>query len=266
MANVTFAGLYGELDVFDPEAEGIEIWRDTLRRDQRQRGLRLPPSAAAGYRLDLYRTPQGTWIVHRYRLLQPPSERAFLPIVNADFYAGRPYIETTHEFAAESYAIMGLPISEALARDIQAARQPEPQAHSLAGPATHALPGEKAKKPTPTKPPRGMKQPSDRAFAAYRLVKVVGKTQAEVGERLRVKQCTVSRWVTATGKWIEAGNVLPPEMRAEPARRKPMAMDPSKLDQGPRLDRRGNPGRGKKTGAALHKVASYVRPRITFFP
>ena len=62
----------------------------------------------------------------------------------------------------------------------------------------------------------------------------------ERGKRLWTRRIPSGRWVP--------GNVLPAEMRAEPARRKPIVMDPSKLDQGPRLDRRGHPGRRKGDG------------------
>jgi transposase-like protein len=83
-----------------------------------------------------------------------------------------------------------------------------------------------------------LKQPPNHAFAAYRAVKLAGQDQAEVARELGVHQSTISRWVVSVAKWIEAGKVLPAEMRVDPPRRKPMSMDPSKLDQGPRLDRR----------------------------
>jgi hypothetical protein len=108
--------------------------------------------------------------------------------------------------------------------------------------------GEDTNPPPPAETPKGLKEPSARAFAAYRLVKILGQSQADVEKTMGVDQSTVSRWVNSVGKWIEAGNVLPDEMRADPPRRKPTPMDPTKLDQGPRLDRRGNPRRRKEDG------------------
>jgi DNA-binding transcriptional regulator YdaS (Cro superfamily) len=97
-----------------------------------------------------------------------------------------------------------------------------------------------------TKPNKAMKEPSDRAFAAYRAVRIVGKDQTQVANLLGVNQSTVSRWVSLVADWIAAGNVLPDEMREEPPRHKPAAMDPSKLDQGSRLDRRRRSSRRKE--------------------
>jgi hypothetical protein len=97
---------------------------------------------------------------------------------------------------------------------------------------------------TPAAPSQRLKEPSDRAFAAYRLVKLGGRKQHEVAKELYVDQGTVSRWLTSVAEWIKAGNMLPDELRVEPSRRKPMTMDPSKLEQGPRLDRKGRAARG----------------------
>jgi hypothetical protein len=118
---------------------------------------------------------------------------------------------------------------------------------------TAALPnpenvGEGAEPPKTAQTTKPKKGPSKKAFAAYRLVKIQGRTQAEAAKELYVNQSTVSRWVKSVDEFLVAGGVLPDEMRAEPSRRKPSAMDPSKLDQGPRLDRRGHSGRWNEDG------------------
>ena len=95
-------------------------------------------------------------------------------------------------------------------------------------------------------PPRQMKEPPANAFAAYRAVMLAGRKQSEVKRELGVNQSTVSRWVKYVAKWVEAGNLLPAEMRALPPRGKPTAMDPRKLEEGPRLDRRHPSGRRKE--------------------
>jgi hypothetical protein len=104
----------------------------------------------------------------------------------------------------------------------------------------------KASEPTPkpegeaskTVPAKPLKEPSRRAFAAYRLT-MFGRdtTQTEAGEKLGVSQTTISNYVKAVGEWIAAGNVLPDELAAKPLRPKMITMDPGKLEQGPR--RRG---------------------------
>jgi len=50
-----------------------------------------------------------------------------------------------------------------------------------------------------------------------------------------VHQGNVSRWLGQVKHWLEAGNVLP-ELSA-PLDRKPLAMDPERIDLGQRRDR-----------------------------
>jgi hypothetical protein len=113
-------------------------------------------------------------------------------------------------------------------------------------PRTPKASGKYARTRAPGKPPRVMKEPSAKAFATYRAVKIGGQNQKDVAERFGVNQSTVSRQVRDVAKWVEAGNVLPDEMRAEPSRGKPLAMDPGQLDKGSRLDHRAAHQRGKK--------------------
>jgi hypothetical protein len=82
-----------------------------------------------------------------------------------------------------------------------------------------------------------LKEPLRRAFAAYRLVRLARKTQTEAGKELGVSQKTISHDLKAVREWIVAGNVLPKELAAPPPRPKVIAMDPRKLERGPR--RRG---------------------------
>jgi hypothetical protein len=93
---------------------------------------------------------------------------------------------------------------------------------------------------------KSRKQPSKRDFDAYRLVKITGWIEDDAAKKLAVNQGTVSRAVNRVGAWLEAGNVLPHDMRAEPSRRKPVAMDPGQLDKGSRLDHRAAHQRGKE--------------------
>jgi hypothetical protein len=74
-------------------------------------------------------------------------------------------------------------------------------------------------------------EPSPRAFAAYRAVRLAGQRQAEVAKRSGVDQGTVSRWVAQVANWIRAGNVL---ADLDAPRPKVVPMDPAKLEQGPR--------------------------------
>jgi hypothetical protein len=101
---------------------------------------------------------------------------------------------------------------------------------------TTATPTPKSEGEAP-KPSKPVKEPSARAFAAYRAVRIAGMKQTEVAPRLGVDQSTVSRWVDAVGEWVKAGNVLPDDLAALPPRPKITAMDPRMLEQGPR--RRG---------------------------
>jgi hypothetical protein len=102
--------------------------------------------------------------------------------------------------------------------------------------------------PPAVKPARRAKEPHKRAMTAYRLLTLAGLKQEDVAQTFCVNQSTISRWRCQVAKWMEAGNVLPDEMRVDPVQRKPIAMDPSKLDQGPRLNRRRNSPREKEGG------------------
>jgi hypothetical protein len=74
-------------------------------------------------------------------------------------------------------------------------------------------------------------EPSPKAFAAYRAVRLAGQRQAEVAKRSVVSQGTISRWVAQVADWIKAGNVLPD---LDAPRPRVVPMDPAKLEQGPR--------------------------------
>ena len=116
-----------------------------------------------------------------------------------------------------------------------AAPMPGPEPRSTPQPGSAADPA--PMKPAEIKPTKQFKEPSARAFAAYRASKLGGKKQEDLVPMFGVTQGTISRWLQDVGRWIEAGNVLPEEMRVEPSRRKPDTMDPRKLEQGPQ--RRG---------------------------
>jgi hypothetical protein len=84
--------------------------------------------------------------------------------------------------------------------------------------------------------------PSADAIAAYRLSIVVGGTRTalagQLSERLGrpITQGQVSKWLKLVKEWVEAGGILP---ALEPAtRKKPIAMDPGKIELGPRKDGR----------------------------
>jgi hypothetical protein len=80
------------------------------------------------------------------------------------------------------------------------------------------------------------KEPTADAIAAYRAFMVKGGTQRELAELLTVqlqrpiRQGTVSRWISEVGAWVKAGNVLPD--LPTPQRRKPVPMDPERIDLG----------------------------------
>jgi hypothetical protein len=88
--------------------------------------------------------------------------------------------------------------------------------------------------PETNSPRASRKEPSKKAIAAYRAVKIIGKKQEDVAPQLGVTQGTVSRWVDQVSEWIKAGNVLPD---LEVPKRKAIAMDPRTLEQGPRPHR-----------------------------
>jgi hypothetical protein len=74
-------------------------------------------------------------------------------------------------------------------------------------------------------------EPPREAINAYRAVKLLGQRQREVAERFGVDQGTISRWLKRVKEWLEAGNILPDLDAPTP---KTVAMDPRKLEQGPR--------------------------------
>jgi hypothetical protein len=88
---------------------------------------------------------------------------------------------------------------------------------------------------------KSRRQPSKDAFTAYRAWLATGKNQTELAELLTkewkrpVYQGNVSRWLDHVKHWLEAGNVLP-EL-SSPLDRKPLAMDPERIDLGERRDR-----------------------------
>jgi hypothetical protein len=88
-----------------------------------------------------------------------------------------------------------------------------------------------------------LKSPPDAAIKAYRLKWILGvPTQAAISERLSeelgrpVSQGQVSRWLQQAEEFASAGGVLPglPDVPAK----KPMPVDPERLDLGPRQDGR----------------------------
>jgi hypothetical protein len=95
---------------------------------------------------------------------------------------------------------------------------------------------------TPAAKP-ALQPPSDAAMMAYRLKWVLdAPTQAKIANILskelgkRVSQGQVSRWIAQAEKFVREGGVLP-DLPTRPAG-KPMAMDPARLDLGPRRDGR----------------------------
>jgi len=172
--------------------------------------------------------PQGTW----FEGVKDENELGFRLLA----HSRRPWETYTYFWreifladAVDCFQMWGQPIPPTLTQDIQ--DQPQPGSGSATK--TENVDVE-MKPPTPRKP---MKEPFANAFAAYRAVKFGGKTETEVAELLKVNQSTISRWVNAVVKWIEAGNILPAELTAPPPRTKTNTMDPTKLEQGPR--RRG---------------------------
>jgi hypothetical protein len=105
--------------------------------------------------------------------------------------------------------------------------------------------------PTP-KAKRTMRQPSNAAFAAYRLWVATQGTQAELASvlsrelRLPMKQNQVSRMLKQVRKYLDSGNVLPDLPRPD---RRAKAIDPATLGMGNRTnsltprqrDRRSDP-------------------------
>jgi hypothetical protein len=87
-----------------------------------------------------------------------------------------------------------------------------------------------------------LKKPAEDAFKVFRYQLLTGKNQMELAKDTKlmellgrpVNQGTISRWLTAVNKWMEAGNVLP--NLPEPLGSKPTPMDPERIDLGKRQD------------------------------
>jgi restriction endonuclease Mrr len=96
-----------------------------------------------------------------------------------------------------------------------------------------------------------LKEPPPETFAAYRISRGTGSTQATIAEQLSrefgrpIHQGNVSRWLRQVTKWLEDGNVLPP--MPEPMKRKPMPMDPERIDLGQNQERRPRHQRHRRT-------------------
>ena len=99
-----------------------------------------------------------------------------------------------------------------------------------------------------------LKQPSNDAFTAYRAGLATGKNQTELAQlltnewRRTVYQGNVSRWLDQVKSWLEAGNVLPD--LSPPAYKKPLAMDPDRIDLGERQDHRSERQRERRNSDA----------------
>ena len=105
--------------------------------------------------------------------------------------------------------------------------------------------------PRTTRSLQSRKEPSEDAFAAYRLLLVTGNTQTELAKNLTtelkrpVNQGAVSRWIRQVRDWLEAGNVLP-DLTANAAK-KPTTMDPERIDLGPNREHRPQHQRKRRT-------------------
>ncbi len=102
--------------------------------------------------------------------------------------------------------------------------------------------------PQPPAPVRIMvSEPKPEAFRAYWLYRA-GYTQQRIAEMLlgsEDRQGTISKWVAKVEEWKAAGNAMPEISEVEPLDSKPVAMDPEKLEQGPRPDHRPEGQRAK---------------------
>jgi hypothetical protein len=95
--------------------------------------------------------------------------------------------------------------------------------------------------PSRNTPQKKRKPPSKEAVMAYRLHLMTGMKQTVIAAKMSeelgrvIGQGQVSRWKDEAQRWIEGGGVLPP---LPDAMTKPQAMDPNRLDLGPRRDGR----------------------------
>ena len=97
-------------------------------------------------------------------------------------------------------------------------------------------------------------EPKPEAFQAYWLEQA-GKTQQQIAEILlesATRQGTISRWIAGVKRWRDAGNKMPEITKVEPLHGKPAAIDPAKLDLGPRADHRP-----EHTRAKLAKISGH---------
>lgn len=126
------------------------------------------------------------------------------------------------------------------------------------------LPTQDAKEPQPNKeadrqpPQAGLKPPSERAMATYRVWAALGCTQQEIvlhinaatdarGRKqfMPTDQGSVSREIKAVKRWIAAGNVLPPLSELSQSRER--TMDPADLEIGARRDHRTQRQRSRRS-------------------
>ena len=119
---------------------------------------------------------------------------------------------------------------------------PKPEAPELvASPSGSKADGQAPRTGTPPEPKadgrtRAMKQPHDRAIAAYRVMIISeGINETEAARRFGVCQSTINRWKHKVSAWLKAGNVLPD---LEAPRPRTVKVDPARLDLGKRLDGR----------------------------
>ncbi len=93
--------------------------------------------------------------------------------------------------------------------------------------------------------------PKPKHFQAYWLDQA-GRSQQEIAKMLNTTQGTISKWLKTVEKWKTAGNAMPEIPKAEPLDSKPVAIDPAKLDWGPRSDHRAPHQAEKLAGIQRH--------------
>jgi hypothetical protein len=99
--------------------------------------------------------------------------------------------------------------------------------------------------------PKGVKEPSKREWAAYRLVRIGGKTQADaqllMTERgMTFSQGQISKGLGKCDAWIKRGGIMPQELDVSSrVCRQPSAMDPKQIEMGERRDHQSRHQRRK---------------------
>jgi hypothetical protein len=78
------------------------------------------------------------------------------------------------------------------------------------------------------------KKPSKDAIETFRASTLLGKSQDELRAMFGVNQSTISRRLAQVQRWLDAGNILPPELATPPSRPKIVPMDPRKMERRPR--------------------------------